>query len=77
MTLDPNLQATLQALQTSSNQQTVGAALDRAINSGATVPAGFTSLYSLSGAALSNALAQLTGTTPCCLLRPVLGFAVE
>lgn len=64
VTLDPNMLATLQALSSSSNQQKIGTALDTAINGGATVPAGFLSLYSLTGASLTNALAQLTGTTP-------------
>jgi uncharacterized protein with beta-barrel porin domain len=47
----------------SGNQQAVATAVNNAFNSGGALPAGFVNLFNLSGAALSNALTQVSGET--------------
>jgi outer membrane autotransporter protein len=59
--LDPNMIATIQQLSPTSNQTSVAQALDSALMNAANVPFGFNVLYSLGGAALTNALTQLSG----------------
>jgi len=61
ITLQPDMANVLRQTSTAGNLQKLGSALDTYVNNGGTLPAAFQSLYSQSGATLTNAVTQLTG----------------
>lgn len=63
LTVDAYLLASLLPSNANANQRNVVQAIDSATTGGATLPAGFESIYYLSGDALLNALTQLSGET--------------